>query len=82
MRDRSCYTTIGETGPLPPRRKSAVIVDDGLSVSLVLLDDSQPATVGARFSHGGRMWVVSGVRPGSRVLVAEPDLPVWPQGDG
>lgn len=82
MRDQSCSTTTWETGPLPPRRKTAVIVDDGLSVSLVLLEDSQPATVGARFSHGGRTWVVSGIRPGSRVLVAEPELPAWPQGDG
>jgi hypothetical protein len=54
------------------RRKIAVIADDGAEIALVLLDDSQPATTGARFSHRGRLWEIRGSRQGSRVLVAEP----------
>lgn len=55
-----------------PGRKRVVIVDDGSSVALALLDSAQPAAKGSRFTHRGRTWEISGSRQGSRVLVAEP----------
>ena len=58
--------------PNPERRKTVVIADGGGEVSIVLLDATQPSTIGARFDHAGRRWVIQGQRHHSRVLVAEP----------
>jgi len=54
------------------QRKTVVIADDGTAASIIVLDESQPATPGTLIEHLGRSWVVRGSRPGSRVLVAEP----------
>jgi len=58
--------------PQPRNRKTVVITDDGRAASLVVLDESQPASTGSCFEHDGRSWVIRGQRHSSRVLVAEP----------
>lgn len=58
--------------PRPQNRKTVVITDDGSAAAVVVLDESQPATTGSCFDHGGRSWVIRGQRHSSRVLVAEP----------
>ena len=56
----------------PQNRRTVVIADDGSAASIVVLDESQPASTGSCFEHGGRSWVIRGSRHDSRVLVAEP----------
>lgn len=56
----------------PQHRKTVVITDDGNAAAVIVLDESQPATAGSCFEHGGRSWVIRGQRRSSRVLVAEP----------
>jgi hypothetical protein len=38
-----------------------------------VLDLPEDATVGERICHSGRTWRVTGVRTGTRVLIAEPE---------
>jgi hypothetical protein len=61
----------GPTFTTSPRPK-VVIVDDGRSAGIVILDPAQSAAIGSLFRHRGQSWVICGRRHSSRVLVAAP----------
>jgi hypothetical protein len=56
----------------PEDRPTAVVADDGLNATVVILEVTQSRSPGTRFQHRGREWEIRGRRHGSRVLVAEP----------
>jgi hypothetical protein len=60
VRSRSC------------EKPAAVIADDGLTATLVVLEATRSRSPGTRFHHRGRVWEIRGRRPGSKVLVARP----------
>ena len=72
MQHRMDFSRTGAAPRSRTRRKTVVIADDGVEVTIVLLDDTVSPTIGALFSHRGRRWEICGSRQGSRVLVAEP----------
>ena len=53
-------------------RPTAVVADDGLTATLVILEVTQSRSPGTRFRHRGLEWEIRGRRNGSQVLVAEP----------
>ncbi len=67
---------------LPPRasagagrsrsRPRVVILDDGDTVQVEVLQLPESTSLGADFSHSGTSWRVTGVRTGDRVLIARP----------
>jgi hypothetical protein len=56
----------------PRGRATIVIADSGDSAAVIALQLERPLSVGSRFSHHNVEWVITGCRPFSRALVAEP----------
>ena len=60
----------------PTRRRSLrarmVIADWGTTAEVLVFPANEPIKRGARFQYCGTLWVITGSRRDSRVLVAEP----------
>jgi hypothetical protein len=54
-------------------RPRVVVLDDGESARVEVLELPESTSVGGSFSHGGRWWRVTGHRTGARVLIAKPE---------
>lgn len=54
-------------------RPRVVVLDDGQSARVEVLELPESTSVGGSFSHSGRWWRVTGHRTGARVLIAEPE---------
>jgi len=48
-----------------------VILDEGTSARVAVLELPDSVDVGTRFCHSGISWRVTGLRPSSRVFIAE-----------
>ena len=53
------------------RRPRVVILDEGGSARVAVLELPEGVTVGACFCHSGISWRVTGMRTSSRVFIAE-----------
>lgn len=53
-------------------RATVVIADSGADAEVVVFPADEMATTGAEFHYRGTIWVITGTRRDSRVLVAEP----------
>ena len=53
-------------------RPRVVILDDGASARVEVLELPETAAPGAKFCHSGASWRVTGTRTGARVLIAKP----------
>ena len=58
----------GHTGRNRPR---VVILDEGTSARVEVLELPEEVHIGASFCHSGTSWKVTGERPHSRVVIAE-----------
>ena len=57
------------------RCRPRVVIFDVAGAALVeVLDLPENANLGHRICHRGRDWLVTGVRTGERVLIAEPEV--------
>lgn len=56
----------------PVRRSNLVIADWGPTAELLVFPPGEPVDTGARFHYRGSIWVITGRRRDSRILVAEP----------
>lgn len=54
------------------RRARLVIADWGPTAELLVFPRDEPVDRGARFHYHGTLWVITGRRRDSRVLVAQP----------
>ncbi len=63
----------GENGMNRRRRPRVVILDEGQSARVEVVELPESVHVGASFSHSGTSWRVIGERPHSRVFIAEPE---------
>jgi hypothetical protein len=54
------------------RRSRMVIADWGTTAEVLVFPDNEPIARGARFQYRGTLWVITGRRRDSRLLVAEP----------
>ena len=54
-------------------RPRVVIFDLAGSTQVEVLDLPENANLGHRICHRGRDWLVTGIRTGARVLIAEPE---------
>ncbi len=57
-----------------PRARPAnlVIADWGPTAELLVFPADEPVGLGAEFQYSGSIWVISGSRRDSRIMVAEP----------
>jgi len=55
-------------------RPRVVIFDVAGDALVEVLDLPESANLGHRICHRGRDWLVTGVRTGERVLIAEPEV--------
>jgi hypothetical protein len=53
------------------RRPRVVILDEGSSARVAVLELPEELSVGASFCHSGISWRVTGTRTSSRVFIAE-----------
>jgi hypothetical protein len=53
-------------------RASILIADWGPTAELVVFPAGEPVSRGARFQYRGTLWIVTGRRRDSRIMVAEP----------
>jgi hypothetical protein len=53
-------------------RPRVVILSEGRSHIIEVLELPDSASTGDRFSHDGTLWRVTGLRRASKVLIAEP----------
>lgn len=60
-----------DTGGRGDRHPRVVILDEGTSVQVAVLDLPESADVGTSFCHSGTSWRVTGMRRSSRVFIAE-----------
>lgn len=64
----------GSEGGGPHRcRPRVVIFNSAGGASVEVLELPESANLGHRICHGGRNWLVTGIRTGQRVLIAEPE---------
>jgi hypothetical protein len=54
------------------RRSKLVIADWGPTAELLIFPPEEPVDTGASFHYRGSIWVITGRRRDSRILVAEP----------
>jgi hypothetical protein len=54
------------------RRANLVIADWGRAAELLVFPAEEPVGVGAAFRYRGSIWVISGFRKDSNIMVAEP----------
>ena len=54
------------------KRSRMVIADWGPTAELLVFPPGEPVDTGARFHYRGSIWVITGRRRDSRILVAEP----------
>jgi len=58
-----------------PRCRPRVVIFDVAGSALVeVLELPENANLGHRICHRGRDWLVTGIRTGDRVLIAEPEV--------
>lgn len=62
-----------KTEPARRRRPRVVIFDLAGQAQVEVLDLPEDAKLGHQICHSGRNWRVTGMRTGTRVLIAEPD---------
>jgi hypothetical protein len=65
--------TSGGDGGFELHRPRVVILDQGDSARVVILDLPESVAIGGSFCHLGICWRVMGQRPGSRVFIAVPE---------
>jgi hypothetical protein len=53
-------------------RGTVVIADSGSTAEVLVFSSDEPIARGAKFSHRGTTWEITGARRDSGVLVAEP----------
>jgi len=63
----------GGNGKGRRRHPRVVILDEGRSARVEVLELPETVDVGTRFCHSGTSWRVIGERPQSRVFIAEPE---------
>lgn len=54
-------------------RPRVVIFDAAGATQVEVLDLPESANLGHRICHRGRDWLITGIRTGNRVLIAEPE---------
>ena len=54
------------------RRTNLVIADWGATAELLIFPADEPVGPGVEFQYGESIWVITGSRRDSRILVAEP----------
>jgi len=59
-------------GDIGRNRPRVVILDEGQSARVEVLELPEEIRIGASFCHSGTSWRVTGERPHSRVFIAEP----------
>lgn len=62
----------GESRALRAGRTSLVIADWGPTAELLIFPAGEPVGRGAEFHYRGSVWIITGRRRDSRILVAEP----------
>ena len=63
----------GGNGKSRRRQPRVVILDEGRSARVEILELPDTADVGTSFCHSGTSWRVIGERPQSRVFIAQPE---------
>ena len=53
-------------------REKVVIADSGAMAEVLVFSSDEPIAKGAEFLYRGTMWVITGARRDSGILVAEP----------
>jgi hypothetical protein len=53
-------------------RVTVVIADSGATAEVLVFSPDEPIATGAEFHYRGTMWVITGTRRDSGILVAEP----------
>lgn len=66
------YLGEGENRALRTTRAKLVIADWGPTAEIVIFPADEPVSQGAQFQFRGTIWIVTGHRRDSRMLVAEP----------
>jgi hypothetical protein len=54
------------------RRANLVIADWGRAAELLVFPSDEPVAMGAEFHYRGSLWVITGSRRDSQIMVAEP----------
>lgn len=67
--DRTVRSQESQAGGV--RRPRVVILDEGTSARVAVLELPDSVDVGASFCHSGISWRVTGLRTSSRVFIAE-----------
>jgi hypothetical protein len=65
--------TSGGEGGFDVQRPRVVILDQGDSARVEIIELPESVTIGGSFCHLGICWRVTGQRPGSRVFIAVPE---------
>jgi len=69
---RPLFPGEGENRALRTARAKLVIADWGPTAEIVIFPADEPVSQGAQFRYRGTIWIVTGHRRDSRIMVAEP----------